>query len=127
MSGRFNTFTKRFTVLRGRFLYFFKSEKDQRTGKTKQVHFIQGWFIEKLKPSALINEAHLIDRGFRLIPPRGTSQNPRVLFAQDKYKAADWIHSLQVAAQTVQISHSYSLGEKLGSGAFSVVRRAKRK
>jgi calcium/calmodulin-dependent protein kinase I len=124
-SGKFKTFTTRHAVLRGRFLYFFKSEKNKTSGKTKEVHFIQGWFIEKLKVSSL--EQQLEGRGFKLIPPRGTKQRTRILFAETPLKAREWIHNLQVAAQTVEISYSYVMGEQLGSGAFSVVKRATRK
>jgi len=126
VSAKCKTFSTRHAVLRGRFLYFFKSEKDQKIGKTKQVHFIQGWFIERFN-IPIQDAADLKDRGFKLIPPRGTKQIQRILFAENPMRAIEWIHSLQVAAQTVEIQHSYVLEDKLGSGAFSIVRRAKRK
>jgi len=126
VSGKFKTFSTRYAVLRGRFLYFFKNEKDQKSGKTKKVHFIQGWFIEKFD-IPMIEAPHLKNRGFKLIPPRGTRQLQRILFAETPMKATKWIHNLQVAAQTLEIQHSYIMEDKLGSGAFSIVRRAKRK
>jgi len=126
VSAKFKTFTTRHAVLRGRFLYFFKSKGDMKSGKTKQVHFIQGWFIEKFN-SPIVETPHLRDRGFKLIPPRGTKQHQRILFAETAKKATEWIHSLQVAAQTLEIQHSYIMKERLGSGSFSIVRRAQRK
>jgi len=126
VSAKFKTFSTRYAVLRGRFLYFFKNEKDQKIGKTKQVHFIQGWFIERFD-IPIMEAPHLVNRGFKLIPPRGTTQIQRILFADTSVKAAEWIYNLRVAAQTVEIEQSYILDDKLGSGAFSVVRRAKRK
>jgi len=122
---KLRNFTKRFAVLRGRFLYFFKNEKDQHSGRSQHVHFIQGWFIEPLSDDGL--ESELRGKGFRLIPPQGTNQEQRILFAPNDVKALDWIHNLQVAAQTMSIKNYYDLHEKLGSGSFSEVRKGVKK
>jgi len=124
-TAKLKTFTKKFVVLRGRFLYFFKSEGDQTKGRSQRITFIQGWFVEPFPDENL--PLHLRDRGFRLIPPPGISQEPRVLFASHKVKRTEWIRNLQVAAQTVSIEHYYIMHEKLGSGSFSEVHRGERR
>jgi len=123
-SAKLKTFTKRVVVLRGRFLYFFKSEGDQAKGRSQRITFIQGWFVEAFPDDSL--PQNLKGRGFRLIPPRGIHQESQILFASNNVKRTEWIRNLQVAAQTVSIEQYYTLNERLGSGSFSEVFKGKK-
>jgi len=118
-SATLKTFIKRVVVLRGRFLYFFKSEGDQANGRSQRITFIHGWFVKPFPDDSL--PIHLKGRGFKLIPPPGISQRPRVLFAANNVNRTEWVHNLQVAAQTVSIEQYYTLNERLGIGSFSEV------
>eukprot|EP00921_Rhytidocystis_pertsovi_P019672 GHVQ01031257.1.p2 GENE.GHVQ01031257.1~~GHVQ01031257.1.p2 ORF type:complete len:766 (-),score=149.41 GHVQ01031257.1:3980-6277(-) len=111
---RFGRWTKRFYVLRDRFLYYYV---DSRACAPKGVYFLQNCFVALRCYTGSLKDklgSHGIDITF-------PNSKRRAVYCQTAEERDLWFKALQKASMYVSVHDQYVFKEEIGRGKFSTV------